>query len=52
MAGVGISNSEIKKKLSKVVPMVMVAEMLQKWNFIWYECIFTFNQNNFVFNKI
>ena len=29
----------------------MVAEMLQKWKFIWYKNIFSFNQNNFVFNK-
>ena len=30
----------------------LVAEMLQKQNFIWYETIFSFNQNKFVFNKI
>ena len=29
----------------------MVAEMLQKWKFILYENIFSFNQSNFVFNK-
>ena len=32
--------------------MCMVAEMLQKWKLIWYKNIFSFNQNNFVFNKI
>ena len=30
----------------------MVAEMLGKKKFIWYQNIFSFNENKFVFNEI
>ena len=30
----------------------MVAEILEKYKIIWYENLFSFNQNDFVFNKI